>query len=107
MAQTELNNDGCQEPKKLDGELNKLYKKILSDPFYAKEKQTIQALKEMQRSWVKFRNAVLDARFRGKDKQANWGSIYPMCACSVEEDLTRKQIAVLKVWDSGEEAIWQ
>jgi uncharacterized protein YecT (DUF1311 family) len=103
MTQTELNSVGCQEQKKLDSELNKLYKKILGDPFYAKEKRTLLALKEMQRSWVKFRNAVLDARFPGKDKQENWGSTYPMCACSVEEDLTRKQIELLKAWDAGEE----
>jgi hypothetical protein len=41
--------------------------------------------------------------FPAKDKQANYGSVYPMCAANLLSELTEARIKQLRVWLVGSE----
>jgi Lysozyme inhibitor LprI len=68
---------------------------------YAKDQQFIAKLKTAQRAWLAFRGAQLEALFPKTDKQAEYGSVYPMCRCSELQSLTEERAKQLKRWLDG------
>ncbi len=99
QTQSAMNQDACSQYKHADQNLNATYSKVLKD--YANDAQFIAKLKQAQRAWVAFRNAELEARFPKADKQAEYGSAYPTCRCSVLTELTLQRTKELKVWADG------
>ena len=84
-----------REFQKADKELNVVYQKILTK--YAKNTEFIKALRESERLWVKFRLAELNMRFPGMGTK-DYGSVYPMYANAIAEEITKKRITQLKQW---------
>jgi uncharacterized protein YecT (DUF1311 family) len=100
-AQTQgaLDEQSCGQFHKADVALNGTYSKILKE--YAKDQQFIAKLKTAQRAWLAFRDAELEALFPKTDKQAEYGSVYPMCRCSELQSLTEERTKQLKRWLDG------
>ena len=78
MGQTEtqlaINKCASDEAGRVDAELNSLYKKLLST--IAADPNAVEKIKHMERAWVSYRDAYLEAMFPARDKQAVYGSMY-------------------------------
>jgi uncharacterized protein YecT (DUF1311 family) len=89
----------CGEFKKADTELNRTYKKILSD--YKDDKIFLEKLKKAQRAWLTYRDAHIESVYPVEDKAAEYGSVYGMCCCTIKKDLTDQRTKMLKQWLVG------
>jgi uncharacterized protein YecT (DUF1311 family) len=100
-AQTQggLDEQACGQFHKADVALNETYSKILKE--YANDQQFIAKLKTAQRAWLAFRDAELEALYPKDNKQAEYGTVYPMCHCSELQFLTEQRIKQLKRWLDG------
>jgi uncharacterized protein YecT (DUF1311 family) len=90
--------------KATDEKLNKIYSLILQE--YKTDTLFIKRLKEAQRAWLQFRNAHLEARFptqNKNEKQTEYGSVYPECACYEMDELSKQRIRQLEAWLKGRE----
>jgi uncharacterized protein YecT (DUF1311 family) len=99
QTQSGMIHDACAQYKKADQALNATYAEVLKD--YAKDPQFLATLKQAQRAWIAFRDAHLAARFPKPDKQAEYGSSYPMCRCAVLTEFTEQREKELRVWADG------
>ena len=93
-TQAEMNACANQEAARVDGELNNVYRKLLSR--VASQPKAVAKIKLAERAWVAYRDAYMDAMYPAKDKQAEYGSIYPMEADLLRAKLTQRQVTALK-----------
>ena len=98
-TQVQMNQDACAVFAQADGELNAVYRRILAE--YPTAPQFTDKLKNAQRAWVAFRDAHLEAVYPAPDKQAEYGSAYPLCRCVALAELTRVRVEELKGWLNG------
>ncbi len=99
QTQVEMNEEAGNEYKKSDTELNTVYKKILTE--YKSDPIFIDRLKKTQRIWISYRDAELEMKFPAKNKQLEYGSIYPMCASLFLKELTKERTEKLRIWLNG------
>lgn len=99
QTQSATNQDVCAQYKQADQALNVTYRKVLKD--YASDPEFVAKFKRAQRAWLIFRDAHLAARFPKADKQAEYGSAYPTCRCTLLAELTEQRTRELKVWADG------
>ena len=99
QTQGELDEQACGQFHKVDVALNETYSKILRE--YARDQQFIAKLKTAQRAWLTFRDAELEALYPKDNKQAEYGTVYPMCHCSELQFLTEERTKQLKRWLDG------
>jgi uncharacterized protein YecT (DUF1311 family) len=98
QTQSEMNEQSFDSYKKVDTELNDVYKKILDK--YKSDTLFIKNLKISQRIWISFRDAELNMKF--PDYGPYWyGSMHPMCVAGYLEELTKDRIKTLKKWLEG------
>ena len=93
-TQAEMNACASDEAARVDTELNEVYHKLLSQA--ESQEDTVAKIKAAERAWISYRDAYMDAMYPAKDKQAEYGSIYPMEANLVRAKLTQRQITALK-----------
>jgi uncharacterized protein YecT (DUF1311 family) len=93
-AQAELNACASDEAARVDAELNAVYHKLLSE--VASQPEATAKIKAAERAWIAYRDAYMDAMYPAKDKQAEYGSIYPMEADRLRAKLTQRQVKELK-----------
>ena len=93
-TQTEMNHCASDEAARADTELNEVYRKLLSQA--ASQEEAVAKIKAAERAWIVYRDAYLDAMYPAKDKQAEYGSIYPMEANLFRAKLTQRQVTALK-----------
>lgn len=76
QAETQLAIHKCasDEAGRVDATLNSVYKKLLST--IAADPNAVEKIKHMERAWVSYRDAYLEAMFPASDKQAVYGSMY-------------------------------
>jgi uncharacterized protein YecT (DUF1311 family) len=82
------------EAARVDSELNQVYHKLLSQA--ASQPEAAAKIKAAQRAWIAYRDAYMEAMYPAKDKQARYGSIYPMEADLLLAKLTQRQVRALK-----------
>jgi len=99
QSQSEMNKKANTEYKKANIELNSIYQKILSE--YNSDSIFIDRLKKTQRIWITYRDAELEMKFLAENKQAEYGSVYPMCVSYFLEELTKERTQKLEVWLIG------
>jgi len=92
-SQTELNRCASDEAKRLDIELNNVYTKLLAA--LSDDQNAATKAKAAQRAWIAYRDAYIDAMYPDEDKQAAYGTIYPMEVDLLRARLTREQITAL------------
>jgi uncharacterized protein YecT (DUF1311 family) len=93
-AQSEMNVCANEEAVRVEAELNEIYHKLLSK--VASQPEAIERIKTSERAWIAYRDAYMDAMYPAKDKQAEYGSIYPMEFDLRRAKLTKQQVAALK-----------
>jgi len=93
-TQTEMNACASDEAARVDAELNDVYHKLLSKA--ASPPEAAAKIKAAERAWIAYRDAYMDAMYPAKDKQAEYGSIYPMEADLLRAKLTQRQVTALK-----------
>jgi uncharacterized protein YecT (DUF1311 family) len=93
-SQFEMNACASEEAARDDAELNREYRKLLS--IAEKDHERTAKIKSMEKAWIAFRDAYLEAMYPAKDKQAEYGSIFPMEADLLRAKLTQQQIAALR-----------
>nr|WP_234387189.1 lysozyme inhibitor LprI family protein [Aquimarina sp. Aq78] len=94
-----MNKDANNEYQKADTELNEVYQNILTE--YKSDTIFIDRLKKTQRIWISYRDAELEMKFPAKNKQTEYGSVYPMCVSYFLKELTEERIEKLKIWLIG------
>jgi uncharacterized protein YecT (DUF1311 family) len=93
-TQGEMNACASDEAARVDAQLNDVYRKLLSQA--ASRQEAVAKIKAAERAWIAYRDAYMDAMYPAKDKQAAYGSIYPMEADLLRAKLTQQQVAALK-----------
>ena len=92
-ATTQISMNLCarDEATRVDDELNFTYTKMLT----ARDANAAAKLKSMQRAWLTYRDAYVEAMYPAADKQAEYGTMYPMELNLLRATLTRHQIDAL------------
>jgi uncharacterized protein YecT (DUF1311 family) len=90
----EMNACASEEAARFDAELNNVYHKLLSQA--ESQEQAVAKIKTAERAWIAYRDAYMDAMYPASNKQAEYGSIYPMQADLLRAKLTKRQVAALK-----------
>ena len=95
-AKTQAAMDACAngEAKRADAELKRVYSELLSRA--KSNSDAVAKIRKAERAWIVYRDAYLDAMYPAKDKQAEYGSMFPMEADLLKARLTRQQIAALR-----------
>ena len=99
QTQSEMNKEANNEYQKADNELNNVYQKILTE--YKTDSIFIDRLNTAQRIWISYRDAELEMKFPAENRQAEYGSVYPMCISYFMKDLTEERIEKLEIWLAG------
>ena len=95
-AKTQFDMNACAsaEAGRVDAELNKVYRELLSKA--ADDPEAVAKIKAAENAWIAYREAYMDAMYPAKDKPAEYGSIYPMEAELLRAKLTQRQIIALQ-----------
>ena len=93
-TQAEMNACANEEAARADAELNSTYRTLLSKA--AAQPEAVVKIKAAERAWIAYRDAFVDAMFPAKDKQAEYGSMFPMQVALLRAKLTQQQVAALK-----------
>ena len=83
-----MNACASDEAARVDSELNQVYHKLLSQA--ASQPEAAAKIKAAQRAWIAYRDANMEVMYPAKDKQAEYGSIYPMEADLLLAKLTQR-----------------
>ena len=95
-AKTQAEMDACanEEAQRVDTELNRIYNDLLlkakADP------SALTKIRAAEHAWIVYRDAYVDAMYPAKDKQAEYGSMFPMEVNLLKAELTRQHIAALE-----------
>lgn len=94
-AKTQVAMNACasDEAARADAELNDVYRTLLQK---ATDATAATKIKVAERAWIAYRDAYIDAMYPAQNKQAEYGSIYPMEIALLRAKLTRIQIAALQ-----------
>jgi uncharacterized protein YecT (DUF1311 family) len=95
-AKTQMEMNACanDEAGRADAELDTVYSKLLAQA--AKQPEALAKVKAAERAWIAYRDAYMGAMYPAKDKQAEYGTIFPMEADLLRARLTRRQVTALK-----------
>jgi uncharacterized protein YecT (DUF1311 family) len=99
QTQGDINEISCRAYRKADAELNKTYKRILTD--YKDDGTFIKKLKSAQNAWLKYRDAHVESIYPEADKLLQYGSVFGMCNCDAMKKLTEQRTAMLMKWIDG------
>ena len=83
-----------EEALRADAELNDIYQKLLSAA--RKQPADVEKIRAVERAWIAYRDAFIEAMYPAKDKQAAYGSMFPMEVDLLRARLTREQTEALK-----------
>ena len=92
-TQSEMNVCASAEAARADGQLNRKYRKLLAQA--ASQPEALAKIKAAQKAWVLYRDAYMDATYPAKDKQAEYGSNYPLEADLLRARLTQQHLSDL------------
>jgi uncharacterized protein YecT (DUF1311 family) len=89
-----MNACASDKANRVDEELNRTYTVLLTK---FNDNPTAGAkIRAAERAWLRYRDAYMDAMYPAKDKQTEYGSIYPMEFNLLVAKITRTQILALR-----------
>lgn len=94
MAQSEMNRCADLDARQADGDMNRVYRELLSK--LKSDDNAIKKLRAAQRAWLAFRDAHLQELYPARDKQAEYGSMFPMCYAQVATAMTKERTVQLR-----------
>jgi len=93
-TQTELNVCASEEASRADAESDAAFHALLSKA--AADSEALEKIQIAESAWRAYREAFVDAMYPAKDKQAAYGSIYPMKVDLLRAEFAREHLAALK-----------
>ncbi len=96
-TQHEMHVCASQEAARAEALLKDVYQKLLSKA--SGQKEALAKIEAAENAWITYRDAYMEAMYPAKDKQSEYGSIYPMNANLLLAKLTQRQIIALKELD--------
>ena len=93
-TQTQMHACANEEATGADAELNDVYRKVMSKA--ASQPEAVSKIESAERAWITYRDAYMEAMYPAKDKQAEYGSIFPMEVDLLRAKLTHQQVGALK-----------
>jgi uncharacterized protein YecT (DUF1311 family) len=92
-TQTALTTCAAEELNRAEAALDGVYAKLQVKA--ANRPDAVAKIRTAERVWIAYRDAYMEAMYPARDKQAEYGSIYPTQADLILADLTREQTAAL------------
>jgi uncharacterized protein YecT (DUF1311 family) len=89
-----MNRCADLDARHADADLNRVYRELLSK--LKNDDNATKKLRAGQRAWLAFRDAHLQELYSAKDKQAEYGSMYPMCYAQVSTAMTKERVGQLR-----------
>ena len=111
QTQVDLTQISCSKYKNAEKGLNRTFNQILKA--HDSEPKFTKAFQEAHRTRLIFRNAHIRSFYPGSSlspvsdnpSSADYGSVYPMCACDLQTEITSQRIKQLRaIWVVGIEA---
>ena len=96
-TQVEMNTCASQEAARADALLADVYRKLLSK--VVNQPKAKEKIESVERAWIAYRDAYMEAMYPAADKQAEYGSIYPMEINLLLAKLTQRQVLALRELD--------
>jgi uncharacterized protein YecT (DUF1311 family) len=93
-SQMEMNSCANEEAARVDSELNSVYRKLLSQT--TSQPGATAKIKSVEKAWIAYRDAYIDAMYPSNDKLAEYGSVYPMEVELLRAKLTNRQVKAVK-----------
>ena len=93
-TQAQMNACANEEATRADADLNRAYDNVLSKA--ESDPEAVAKIKALETAWTAYRDAYIEATYPARDKQAEYGSVYPMEVDILRAKLTRQQIAAVK-----------
>jgi len=93
-TQMEINACAGDEATRTDAELNAVYRKLLAAA--GSDTEAVEKIKAAEKAWLTYRDAYVEAMYPAKDKQAEYGSNYPMEVALLTAKLNGRQTLALK-----------
>ena len=94
MAQSEMNRCADLDAREADADLTRVYQELLSKLKH--DENAMRKLRAAQRAWLAFRDARLQELYSARDKQAEYGSLFPMCYAQVGTAMAKERTAQLR-----------
>ncbi len=92
-SQMAMTTCAAEELMRAEHGLNIVYAKLIHA--VVGRPDTLSKVRMAERAWIAYRDAYMEAMYPAMNKQAEYGSIYPMEADLALADLTRKQTVAL------------
>lgn len=101
-ANTQLAMDTCasEEAGRVETQRRNIYQELLSKA--ASDPEAVAKIKAAETAWIAYRDAYVEAMWPAKDKQTEYGTIYPMEADLLWAKLTLRHITDLKELLAGD-----
>lgn len=93
-TQTAMTKCASEEAKRVDGQLNSIYQRVLRAA--DGDALAVTKIRTAERAWLSYRDAYIEAMYPAKDKQVTYGSKFPMDADLLYAALTKTQVEALK-----------
>lgn len=93
-TQTAMHVCANEEAQPVDTELNDIYQRLLSAN--GNQSDVVERIRAMQRAWITYRDAYMEAMYPAKKKQVVYGSSFPIDVDLVRAKLTREQTSALR-----------
>ncbi|MGA2846961.1 MAG: lysozyme inhibitor LprI family protein [Candidatus Acidiferrales bacterium] len=93
-TQMEMNACASNELARVEAQMDDVYNTLLSKT--ESQPEALAKIKAAQKAWLVYRDAYIAAMYPAKNKQAEYGSMYPMKVSLLRAKLTQKQVAALK-----------
>lgn len=88
-----MNVCASEEAARADKQLNDVYRILLHK---TTDVTAAEKIRVAERAWIAYRDAYIEAMYPKENKQAEYGSLYPMEVALLRAKLTRIQIAALQ-----------
>lgn len=85
-----MNVCASKEASRLDTELNSLYDKIIARA--GSRRDYASKVQNVRKAWAAYRDAYITAMYPAHNREAQYGSVYPMEANLVRAKLTQEQL---------------
>ena len=93
-TQPEMNACASAELARVEAQMDDVYNTLLTKT--ESQPEALAKIKAAQKAWLVYRDAYIAAMYPAKNKQTEYGSMYPMKVNMLRAKLTQKQVAALK-----------
>ena len=92
-TQARMNMCASEEAARVEAKLNDIYRKLLSQA--GGREGAVAKIRTAETAWIAYRDAYMEAMYPARNKQAEYGSMYPMESNLLRAKLTQRQVIAL------------